>query len=142
MSQRMKLAPDWRVRFAAAIDAHRPFPFEWGKHDCGILTADCIKAVVGIDIAKNFRGRYKDADSADTFLRMCGYRSIIEVVGKHFRRIPAGRAMMGDVAVLRTSLGPALAPVMGSSLAVFSPDRGLGIVSLTEATMAFRIEVT
>lgn len=33
-------------------------PFEWGVNDCALFAADGIKAITGIDIAEDFRGKY------------------------------------------------------------------------------------
>lgn len=137
---RRRPRPDWRVAFMAAIDAHRPHPFAWGKHDCGILAADCIKAVTGRDIAKNIRGHYRCQQTAAAFLAMCGYRSSLHVVARHFPRIPIAFARAGDIAVVRTEQGPALAPVMGAEIAAYRADGVLGVLPLEAATFAFRIQ--
>jgi hypothetical protein len=137
----MNRLPDWRPAFVAAIDAHRPFPFTWGRHDCGILTADCIKSVTGLDIARNFRGHYRCRATGAAFVAMCGYETAVDVVAKRFRAIHPSEAIVGDVAVVPTRRGPALAPVMGAELAAYAPNGVLGAVPLAMARQAFRVEI-
>ena len=132
----------WRSAFAAAIEVHRPFPFTWGAHDCAILSADCIKAVTGLDLARNFRGHYDTKESAAAFLAMCGYESAVDVVAARFTAIHPSQAVAGDIAVIKTRHGPATAPVMGAELAAYAKDGRLGAVPLSEAVQAFRIEVS
>lgn len=42
----------------------RSQPFAWGTNDCCMFPADGIKAMTGIDLAEDFRGKYKDEASA------------------------------------------------------------------------------
>ena len=136
----MKLNPKWRTAFNAAIEAHRPEPFAWGTHDCGILTADCIKALLGVDIAYRLRGRYDSALSAKKVLNRHGFRSAEAVVAKRFKRVPASQAQTGDIAVVKGPMGMALAPVSGAELCVYGDDGVFGMVPLSDALRAYRIE--
>ena len=38
--------------------------FVWGTLDCSLFAADAIKAMTGVDIAADFRGKYNDKASA------------------------------------------------------------------------------
>jgi hypothetical protein len=44
-------------------------PFAWGVNDCATFAADGIKAITGIDIAEDFRGKYEDEASAMAAIR-------------------------------------------------------------------------
>jgi hypothetical protein len=44
-------------------------PFVWGVFDCCLMPADAIKAMTGIDIADDFRGKYKDQASAFALIK-------------------------------------------------------------------------
>jgi hypothetical protein len=133
----------WRTALYEAIDAHRPYPFEWGAHDCALLTADCIKAVTGLDLAAPFRGRYRTQTQSIEALRAAGYRDPAAILVKHFREIAPAHAIVGDAAMVPTSRRrqTAVAPVVGAEVVVFSPGGPMGLISLAEATRAFRIEI-
>jgi hypothetical protein len=47
-------------------------PFEWGENDCALFAADGIKAMTGVDIAEEFRGKYADkAGAMDLIETVC-----------------------------------------------------------------------
>ena len=109
---------DWLVAFFAALHKHSTAPFTWGEHDCAMLSADCIEAVTGRDLAEPFRGKYDSEASGKAILKEHKLRSAISIVSKVFKKIPASQAQVGDIAVVKTEDGLALAPVIGSELAV------------------------
>ena len=43
--------------------------FEWSQNDCCLFAADACKAIHGIDVADDFRGKYTDEDSAHELIR-------------------------------------------------------------------------
>lgn len=137
----MRRAENWRTAFYAAIDAHRFHRFEWGVHDCAVLTADCIQAVSGVDLAARFRGQYASKKQAEELMQAVGWENPVAILASAFAEIHPSRAIVGDAAVVKTSSGPATAPVVGSELVVFSPGGFIGLVSLSEAVRAFRIEI-
>jgi hypothetical protein len=139
----MNRLANWRTAFFDAISAHRPYPFEWGAHDCALLTADCIKAVVGLDLAEPFRGRYQTQTRSLELLRELGYRDTAAILAEHFQEIHPSQAIVGDAALIPLSRRrrAAVAPVVGAELVVFAPGGPMGLVSLTEASRAFRIEI-
>jgi hypothetical protein len=63
--------PNWNSRLAAVIREKQRGKFEWGRNDCSLFACDCIQAVMGIDPAEEFRGKY---DS-----RLSGARLVKEV---------------------------------------------------------------
>jgi len=131
----------WRTDFYEAIERHRPHVFEWGAHDCAILTADAIEAVIGEDLARTFRGRYSKRDETPELLRSHGYESPVEILVSRFDEIHPSAAIVGDVAIVPTRWGPATAPVVGAELAVYAPGGPLGLAPIEEAVRAFRIEI-
>lgn len=44
-------------------------PFVWGTNDCSTFCADGIKAITGVDIANDFRGKYTDEVSAFALIK-------------------------------------------------------------------------
>lgn len=137
----MKRLETWRIDFYAAIEAHRPARFAWGEHDCAILTADCVRAVAGLDPAQAFRGRYSTEAEGQAALEAAGYRDPIDVLKSRFTEIHPSRACVGDIAIVVTEHGPATAPVVGSEVVVFAPAGHLGQRPLSDAVRAFRIEI-
>jgi hypothetical protein len=63
---------DWPEVMAAFIDSRRPMPFEWGTHDCALFPADGWKAMTDVDLAADFRGRYKSERKALRLMREAG----------------------------------------------------------------------
>jgi hypothetical protein len=132
---------DWLMAYHEAMRKHSATPFTWGEHDCAILAADVIEAVTGRDLAEAFRGKYDSAESAKAIMRQHKIRSPISIVAKAFKKIPIAQAQVGDIAVIKTADGPALAPVIGSELAVFRPGGLLGYCDRMLATHAYRVEL-
>jgi len=137
----MNRRESWRVDFFAAIERHRWHAFEWGAHDCSILTADAIEALTGEDLAQRFRGRYTTREEADELLRSFGFDSPIAVLATRFDEVHPSAAIVGDVAIVPTRWGPATAPIAGAEIVVFSPGGPLGLAPISEAVRAFRIEI-
>jgi hypothetical protein len=46
------------------VKANADRPFKWGTWDCALFAANGIQAMTGIDIASDFRGKYKCRKSA------------------------------------------------------------------------------
>ena len=136
----MSRVDNWRVRFFEAIELHRYHSFQWGVHDCAILTADCIEAVTGHDPAQTFRGRYASREETPELLRAHGYESPVAILASTFEEIHPAFANVGDVAIVPTRWGPATAPIVGAEIVVFHPGGPLGLAPIGEAVRAFRIE--
>lgn len=57
--------PNWATQSLNTFLLQRAsVPFEWGKNDCCMFAADAVKAMTGVDIAIDFRGKYTDQASA------------------------------------------------------------------------------
>ena len=62
--------PFWRTReLPAFIAARLAQPFAWGLNDCCLLAADAVEAITGVDIAAEFRGRYRSQRGAFSAIR-------------------------------------------------------------------------
>jgi hypothetical protein len=61
----MKRQPHWETReYHEFLLSRAKAPFVWGTNDCALFAADGIKAITGVDIATDFRGKYTDEASA------------------------------------------------------------------------------
>ena len=136
----MQRLEGWNSLLIDAIEAHRPYPFEWGVHDCAILSADAVMAVVGIDLARGYRSNYNDRAGATKNLQQHGFSSHVEIVEQAFQEIHPSETLVGDLAVVKTRYGPATAPIIGSEVAVYAT-KGITIQSLSEVLRAFRVEI-
>lgn len=102
--------------FRASLDEHFRIgdttPFELGKLDCSLWVADWVAKRTGIDLAADFRGRYATREEYLRLLVPLG--NLIRVAGRRLASIgaeliPEAEAEPGDIGVLPTHDGPALA---------------------------------
>ena len=78
----MRRHPDWRRRLEQLIDAVEREPFAFGSADCGPNWAGrAIEAVLGIDPAADYRGRYDSAAGALRVMREAGHADLAGMVG-------------------------------------------------------------
>ena len=55
----------WATRgFHTFLEQRARRPFAWGVNDCALFAADGIRAITGVDIAADFRGKYSDEAGA------------------------------------------------------------------------------
>tara|TARA_Y100000114_G_C11664168_1_gene280521 strand:+ start:93 stop:485 length:393 start_codon:yes stop_codon:yes gene_type:complete len=85
-----------------ANELNKPRKFVWGIEDCCLFSANIIKSITNIDIAKKYRGKYKTKIGAFRLIKRFGYKNLIECVDdeiqKHgFQRIHINMAQKGDV---------------------------------------------
>lgn len=54
-------------------------PFAWGANDCALFAADGIRAITGVDIASDFRGKYSDESGALASIKaICGGTTVAD----------------------------------------------------------------
>lgn len=125
MVQRLTRLPDWRARFAAEMDRQHHRAFEWGRHDCVLgLAGGAVKALTGVDLIPDWRGRYRSERGALRALRHAGFTGLPEALAAHLPQIHPDAADIGDLAVVASDgpLKAALAIVDSSSLIVMTPN--------------------
>ena len=120
-------------------------PFAWGTNDCLMFAADGIMAIVGVDVAADFRGRYTDPNGALKTMRdVTGsidmLTAVSAVAAKYGlqKRANALMAQRGDVVLVPE--GPRLicALVGLSGRWVHAPgDDGLRNICITQAQHAW-----
>jgi len=86
-------------------------PFEFGRCDCTLWVADWVKKRCGVDPAAPWRGRYRTRLG---WRRLIRGRTLPEVARAALcatpaREIAPSEAQPGDIGVIETAEGPALA---------------------------------
>ncbi len=114
-------------------------PFCWGSWDCGLLAADCVLAMTGVDIAAEFRGRYTTARGARRVMRG-DMAEMMARVSKTYGmpEINPAMAQRGDMVMVDTPLGDALGICVGARVACTGPD-GLVYVPSSTARCAWKV---
>lgn len=144
----MKRHRDWRRRLERFIDEAERTPFAWGTADCGPEWAGrAIEAVLGIDIAAQFRGRYRTATGAAMVIRRAGHRDLANLVRALLAEatgadceIHPSVARYGDLMAIPelTGVGWVLGICNGERILVRRAD-GKGTVERLAATRAWRL---
>jgi hypothetical protein len=70
----------WATRaYHQFLKARANEPFVWGSQDCALFAADGIQAMIGVDIAADFRGKYDDeAGALATIKSVCGGSTVAD----------------------------------------------------------------
>lgn len=130
----------WRGRASAVLARHRREPFVWGVHDCGILSADWVEAITGVDVLARYRGRYDSEAAAMAILAEDGFADHVELFAMAMPRAHRSEARYGDIAILEADGGRlTTGPVLGETIAVFTERRGVGSVALGRAIGVLRV---
>ena len=134
----LRRARDWRKRLSDVIEERRRVPFT-EENNCALFMADCVAAMTGVDLAADYRGKFKSLAEAIILLRKAGYADLCEFLTQHLDEIPPALARAGDVMAFPTEqTGWAGGIVNGERVTVMS-EAGLGTVSRDLAARAFRI---
>lgn len=106
---------NWRKLLAQEIAAKANSPFAYGVHDCCLSVADCVYAVTGVDLCKEFRG-YRGEEAAQQILdQHGGVLGVAQYLAEKFniKRTNKSRAGAGDVVILMND-GRALLAIIGT----------------------------
>lgn len=97
-------------------------PFAWGKNDCCLFPADAILAFTGVDIARDFRGKYRSAAGAmRAITKVAGGRTVGDAVAwcaeQHgLEELAHPRcAQRGDLVTMLNGDGVEMAGIVGLS---------------------------
>jgi len=97
----------WQTMLENYLQDVRDTPFKYGFFDCCTFVADAISVMTGVDIARDYRGKYDSRQTAmDLAQQIDGGPSIYDVaVGRAqafgLPEIPLTRASRGDMILLR-----------------------------------------
>ena len=132
--------PDWPSRLTRFLDDRRERTFAWGSHDCCIAACDWVCEAAGWDPAAAFRNVYDDRAGARRALRAIGAGTQTDTA-RSIGGPPLASvrfAQRGDIALIRSTEGPALGIVIGDRVAAAGP-AGWSFVPLDDAVMAWRV---
>jgi hypothetical protein len=125
----MTRLPNWRLHLDAVLCSRVYSSFEWGRFDCCLFAADCVHAITGVDLAKDYRG-YVGAKQALRVLDRAGGVGLIATRALGFPQAVAD-AHVGDVVLVPVNKREALAVVIAPGMATLPGARGL-----TQATLS------
>lgn len=128
---------DWRTQFGALVQSRARTPFAWGRNDCALWAADCVWAITGADPAADLRGAYStEFGAARVLLQRGGLAQIAtDALGPPIAPL---LATVGDVVLVRTAQGDALAVCNGDHL-LGPTSNGLAVYSLADGLQAWRV---
>lgn len=95
--------PDWRERLQRITESAAQLSFEWGKFDCALHVANCIRAMtVGeVDVAAEFRGKYSDEAGAEAIYGSDFQGFIVSMAAQFgMTEVPVTFAQRGDLVFL------------------------------------------
>lgn len=128
----------WSQRLDDYLDTLDGKVFDWAEIYCGLFAADAIVAMIGIDLASEFRGKVHDAESASEVLKQAGYATVAEVAADRLIECPVSSLRRGDIASVELSTGPTLYVVSGAFL-IGLGQRGKVTLPLTKANLGFQV---
>lgn len=135
----MNRLPDWRSRLEGFLAAHARRAYRPGRHDCITFASDARKALTGLDLMAQHRGRYHSVEAGLEIARSLGFEDHVAFVTQDLSAIPPAFAQVGDLAELEGVDGLAAMGVVGGSHIYALSPRGWGIVPLTTAVGAWRV---
>ncbi|WP_342049870.1 DUF6950 family protein [Cupriavidus sp. OTU4054] len=137
MGTLMQRMPDWPTRLADFIEARRERAFCWAESDCCLFVCDAVESFTGVDPAARWRGLYASEKGARRLIRdndgVAGLATL--AFGP---AVPAALAGRGDVVLIDTPTGEALAICIGGVIAAQAA-AGIEFHPITAAKAAWKI---
>jgi hypothetical protein len=140
----LKRAENWPIKLADALVRARRRPFVWGQHDCCLFVADVVKAMTGMDMGADIRGRYDSREGAAALIAQTtgggGFDALAALYADRygFAEVAPGFAWRGDVALTDADLGPTLGIIIDSSVGHLAPG-GLTFLPRALVRRAWRV---
>lgn len=128
----------WQNRLTAYLAASATAPFRPGTLDCATFAAGAVEAMTGVDLAAEWRGRYRTLEAGRAMLAEAGFADQVDLVASLLPDVPPAMAHAGDVAVVEEAGVPALGIVQGEMIYVVTP-AGFGLVPRDRMVRAFSV---
>lgn len=135
MTAAIRRLPDWRPRLSAYLERVRRRPFAYGTHDCTLFAAGAVEAMTGVDLAVDFRGRYRSLKEGLKLAR----GSHLDILRRSFAPVDPAFASVGDIALIGEVGYPALGLFEGQHIFVLRDPEGLGLIPRAAATQAWQV---
>lgn len=135
---------DWPTSLSRAIERRGETPFRWGRHDCVLAACNVVRDVFGVDPAARIRG-YKTRRQAEALKRRWGGGEDLERAlsalfsAQGISRIHYAFAAGGDLVLVETGKGPALAVLAGDGVPFAAGRVGWAKLERTEVRAAWRV---
>ena len=130
--------PDWKVQLAQYLGDVARAPFEPGVNDCALFAAGAVAAITGLDLAAEWRGKYRSLEEGLALLAAAGHANHTALAALHFAEIDPVFAAPGDIAVVEGPHGETLGIFQGAGIYVLTTER-LGVLPMPFANRAFRV---
>lgn len=141
----MKRFEDWPTLLDQFLLERKSEPFVWGKNDCCLFACDAVLRMTGIDLAKDFRGKYDSQLDAMKAIKKFGAKSVGDladtIASKHgIVSLVSTYAQRGDVALLDLEYGESLGIVSLNGCEIWVPGTDkIEVVPTMKALRAWRI---
>ena len=129
---------DWKVHLAQYLGEIARAPFEPGVNDCALFAAGAVAAMTGLDLAADWRGKYRTLQEGLALLAAAGHADHTALAAKHFDEIEPVFGAPGDIAVVDGPEGATLGIFQGAGIYVLTTAR-LGVLPMAFAVRAFRV---
>lgn len=138
--------PNWQSALSAYLLSVYAVRFHYGELDCGLFVAGAIRAMTGVDVAADLRGRYRNRREAFAAIRaLCGHPTM-GAIADHLARVHGIEeisvlcAQRGDAVQLRHGRAASLGIVAMHGTEILTPyAAGILRLPLSHATRAWRI---
>lgn len=110
-------------------------PFEWGKNDCCLFSANAVQVMTGVDPAKKYRGYKTKLGAAKKLKNISIEQAVTEVFGEPINPKLARR---GDVILFETGQQQSVGVCVGTTFAAIA-EEGVVLLPMTQAIMGWRI---
>lgn len=137
---------NWQSELSAYLVGCAHTPFQYGSLDCGLFVAGAIRAMTGVDVAVDLRGRYRNRREAFAAIRaLCGHPTmqaaadyLADVYG--IPEVPVLCAQRGDAVQLRRGRASSVGIVAMHGTEILTPyAAGILYLPLSHATRAWHI---
>lgn len=129
----------WEAILQNHIEDHRNIPFEWGKSDCVIFSADWVKKATGKDpmtheSGENYRERYKTEMGAYRLAKKVR-GGLDGIFGYYLNQVNLSYAMRGDIVMRKGCCGICL-----GLNSFFKMEEGFVIYRTSDCDKAWRVD--
>ena len=148
----MNRLDNWQERLSNVIRARREAGFAWGTADCTQFAFNAVKAVIGEDMGKPYRGKYTTAAGALKILqKVGGVKQPADLFAARFgKRKAIAFARKGDVVTCSPALiglsaqagAGAFGPVIGvcyGHMSYFVAEQGLIEIETLQCSGCFHV---